>query len=262
MRVTVDRSDPAVHRVRLEPGEGGGIRLDAAGVAALDAAVTDAEANDDCRVIVLEGTGGIFCEGMDLQAVVDGAPDAAGHVHAFASLLGRLRRSPRPVVAVVDGAALGGGVGLAAVADLVVATARATFALPEVILGLLPAVVLPVLHERLGPRRARWLALTSGVDARRALDLGLADHLVEDPALLERALRPILRHLLRACPEAVAGLKALGDAVSASEPDRALRLGADCTAALVSDPERVAAIRAFLQGEPAPWWRSLRRRNE
>lgn len=262
MRVAVDRGDPAVHRVRLAPGEGGHIRLDAAGVAALEAAVAGAEASDECRVLVLEGTDGTFCEGMDLQAVADGAPDAAQHVHAFASLLGRLRRSPRPVVAVVDGAALGGGVGLAAVADVVVATAQATFALPEVALGLVPAVILPILHERLGPRRARWLALTSGVDGRRAVELGLADHLVEDPALLERALRPILRHLLRACPEAVAGLKALGDAVAAHDPDRGLHLGADHTAALVGDPERVAALRAFLEGEPAPWWRTLRGRNE
>ena len=262
MRVAVDRGDPAVHRIRLAPGEAGGIRLDPTGVAALDAAVAEAEAGDECRAVVLEGTDGVFCEGLDLRAVVDGVPDAAGHVHAFAALLGRLRRSPRPVVAVVDGAALGGGVGLAAAADLVVATARATFALPEVALGLVPAVVLPVLHERLGPRRARWLALTSGIDARRAVELGLADTLVEDPALLERTLRPILRHLLRARPEAVAALKTLGDAVSAHKPDRALQLGADHTAALVSDPERVAAIRAFLEGEPAPWWRSLRGRNE
>lgn len=262
MRVAVDSSDPAVRRIRLAPGDDGGIRLDAAGVAALDAAVAEAEAGDECRAVVLEGTGGVFCEGLDLQAVANGAPELAGHVQAFASLLGRIRRSPRPVVAVVDGVAAGGGVGLAAAADLVVATARATFALPEVILGLVPAVVLPVLHERLGPRRARWLALTSGVDGRRAVALGLADELVEDPALVERALRPMLRHLLRACPAAVAGLKAHGDAVSASAPDRALGLGAEHTAALLGDPERVAAIRAFLEGEPAPWWRSLRGRSE
>lgn len=254
MRVDHEATHPAIWRIRLHPGDSGAARLDAEGVIALMAAVGAAEASPECRVIVLEGTGGSFCLGMDLDAVMVDPADAVKHVHTFARCLGRLRSSPKAVVAVVDGPAAGGGVGLAAAADLVVATARATFALPEVILGLLPAVVLPVLLTRLTPQKARWLALSGGIDARQALALGLVDHLVEDAAQVERALRPILKHLLHTCPECVAGLKAYGDEIAHLPLDAALLRGAERTAAMVQEPGRIAVFQAFLRGESTPPW--------
>jgi enoyl-CoA hydratase/carnithine racemase len=254
MHVDLDSTHPAIWRIRLQADEAEAIRLDAEGVTALMAAVEAAETSATCRVMVLEGTGGSFCMGMDLKAVMAEPAGAVAHIHTFARCLGRLRSSSKAVVAVVDGTAAGGGVGLAAAADLVVATARATFALPEAILGLLPAVVLPVLRERLSLQKVRWLTLTSGIDAHRAMDLGLVDHLVEDPTQVEHELRPIFKHLLRTCPESVAGLKRLGDEYVGLTLDEALLRGADHTAAMVQDPARIAVLQAFLRGEATPPW--------
>jgi len=254
MRVEHEETHPAIWRIRLHPGEAGAVRLDAAGVTELMDRVAAADASPECRVIVLEGTGGCFCMGMDLDAVMVDPADAVKHVHTFARCLGRLRSSPKAVVAVVDGAAAGGGVGLAAAADIVVATTRATFALPEAILGLLPAVVMPLLLMRLTPQKARWLALSGGIDARQALTLGLVDHLVEDPTQVERALRPILKHLLHTCPECVAGLKTLGDEIAGLPLDAALAQGAERTAAMILEPGRIAVFQAFLRGEAMPPW--------
>src|SRR5215471_8173568 len=110
--------------------------------------------------LILGGTGE-FCRGLDLASVLDrprGEP--ARMLRAFADLLEKLTSAPVPIVAVVDGAALGGGAGLAAVADFVVATPRARFALPEMLFGLVPAVVFPYVARRVGYARARRLALS------------------------------------------------------------------------------------------------------
>jgi len=131
--------------------------------------------------LILGGTGE-FCRGLDLASVLDrprGEP--AGMLRAFAALLENLTSAPVPIVAVVDGPALGGGTGLAAVADLVVATPRARFALPEVLFGLIPAVVFPYVARRVGLARARAMALSgAALDAREALGIGLVDQVADD----------------------------------------------------------------------------------
>lgn len=156
------------------------------------------------RIVTLEGTDGAFCEGLELVAGVD--VDLA----AFAELLEAIARAPRPVVALVDGPALGGGCALAAAADVVLASERATFGLPEVLWGLIPAVALPVVARRIGIARARLLALGApALDAAEALRWGLVDAVVPDGDALEPAFARLSRQLRRADPDAQAATKAL-----------------------------------------------------
>jgi len=200
-------------------------------------------AKPEARLVTLEGEGDAFCEG--------GALDDRGEPRPrrFAALLAALERDPRPVIALVDGAAMGAGVGLAAAADLVLATRRASFGLPETLLGLIPAMVFPVLARRLGVPRARRLALgAEPMSAEEAHRCGLVDELTDD---LAASLQRHARRLSRMDPLAVAIMKRLvADHFAAPpgyEEDAAAKL-----LALMAREETRARIRRFLAGE-APW---------
>jgi enoyl-CoA hydratase/carnithine racemase len=144
-------------------------------------------AEPDARLVLIEGVAGSFCEGLDLTILTSHRNGAAApfsseqFLKQFANLLIALERTPRPVLALVDGPALGGGVGLAAVADLVLASPQASFALPETLVGLIPAMVFPYIARRIGMPRARLLALGGEpLSADKALQWGLVDEIVED----------------------------------------------------------------------------------
>lgn len=219
-----------------------------------EALLAQAARDKTCRVLVLEGHDGRFCRGMDLAEVMREKGDVAGGVRHYAICLRLLRQSRQAVVAVVDGAALGGGLGLAAAADVLIATERATFGLPEALVGLLPAMVLPLLCERMPAQKVRRLALAALCwDAATALRLGLVDHVVADGEAAEKALRHELRQMLRLEPKAVAELQRFTLRVSTLAPDEGINVGADVTAEAVDDKRVLAGIRAFLDGEPASW---------
>jgi enoyl-CoA hydratase/carnithine racemase len=197
----------------------------------------------EARLVALAGEPDVFCEGGALDDPEEPRP------RRFAALLAALERDPRPVIALVDGAAMGAGVGLAAAADLVLATPRARFALPETLLGLIPAMVFPVLARRLGVPRARALALggepLSAQDAHRC---GLVDEVTED---LEAALLRHARRLSRMDPQALALVKGL---VAGSYPTPA-GYEEPAAAALLDQmrrPETQERIRRFLAGD-TPW---------
>ncbi len=259
MRFECDRSGGPVWRVRIQPGEARQAVIDRDGVILLAGLLDDAERSDACRVLVLEGQEGSFCQGMDLSYLVAHPEvDVSGEIQELALCLDRIRRLPQVVIAAVDGSVTGGGVGLAAAADLVVATARSTFGLPEVVLGLLPAIVMPVLLERMTCQQARLLALSGGVDASRAEAMGLVDHLVEEPRRLERKVRALIKHALRCNPEAVSGLKDLLVRLGPLSRREGLEMGASVTARLVSNPGKMVQISRFLQGEPLEWFARYR----
>lgn len=264
MRTVCERTDAPIWRLRLEPDrDGGEIVLSAAGLERLLALCAAAAAEGSpCRALVLEGADGRFCRGMDLDALGERPAEHAGAgVEQYASCLRALRDCPRPLIALVDGDVAAGGVGLAAVADVLVATRRSTFALPEVVLGLVPAMVFPVLCERMAPQRARRLALLGqALAADEAQRLGLVDEVVADAEALEGALTRLARQLLRVQPAAVARLKRLARDVAARPFDEGLAAGAACTAALLAEPGTVAQVRAFLDGEPLPWFARYRPR--
>lgn len=255
MRLECDRASETVWRVTIGPGEADRAVIDRDGVILLSGLLDDAETSESCRVLVIEGQEGAFCQGMDLSYLVAHPDeDVSAEAHDYARCLDRMRRLRQVVIAAVDGVTNGGGVGLAAAADFLVATARSSFGLPEVVLGLVPAIVMPVLLERMPLQQARLLALSGSVDARRAASMGLVDHVVEEPERLERKVRALIKHALRCEPGAVLGLKALLVEIAGLPRKEALERGADMTTRLISDSNRLAPIARFQQGEPLPWF--------
>ncbi len=171
----------------------------------LHEALSEAARQPECRVLVIEGMPGVFCTGSDLTDPSARAEDVERGARRYFDLLRQLTEIPKPVVAAVDGTAQAGGIGLVAAADIVIATAASTFRLPEILLGMIPACVLPFLSRRIGAQAAFRLALTAQeLTAGEAATLQLADQVVED---LPNALRRIILRLERLPLEAVASLK-------------------------------------------------------
>jgi enoyl-CoA hydratase len=147
--------------------------------------------DEGVRAIVLTGAGEkAFCAGGDLTAMAGDGP-YGGHLarRRYLEVLEALREAGKPVVAAVNGAALGGGFGLVLACDLAVAADTATFGTPEVKVGLFPMMVAALLTRHVGPKRAMELALTGErIDAGRALELGLVNRVVPAGELASAAL--------------------------------------------------------------------------
>lgn len=185
--------------------------------AALVARITETLAGlaDDAavRAIVLTGAGDVFCAGADIGEMrASGAATPAQNeadARRFAGMLAALERQPQPTVALVNGAALGGAVGLVACCDIVLASQNARFALSEVRLGLVPAMISPYVLRAIGERQARRYALTGeSMDARRAAAAGLV-HEVADAAGLPALAAGVLEALLASAPGAQREIKRL-----------------------------------------------------
>ena len=214
--------------------------------AELEAAISDGNA----RVVVLHGSAdNVFCQGLDLAGVRAELDDAEIILRAFAECLVSLRLSTKPTVAAVDGATLGGGVGIASACDVVIATSRSVFGLPELLLGLAPLLIWPLVLERVPPQKARLLALkAASVPAAHAGELGLVDSVVE-PDALNRAVNAWTRRLSRADADAVGALKR-----HMAQNLRAIVLeGAAITTARLGTPGVQSMLRALEIGETAPW---------
>lgn len=245
----------AIPRITVPPA------LDLEGATAFACAVESAAQDPACRVIRIEGTPGEFCRGLDFQSLVsegnEGAAEAG--MRAFLRCLRAIRTAGRPVIAVVDGPALGGGLGIAAACDVGVATAQATFGLPEMLFGLIPAAILPVILERIPAQKARLWAMTSrSRTAQEALAIGLVDTLVAartagQPDPLVAAVRKWERELSRASPDAVRTLKRFTSEINTPTLLEAIERGADETGRTLAGGTVAEGIRRFLAGESAPW---------
>ncbi len=195
------------------------------------------------RVVVLAARGKSFSAGADLRWMRRMAAYSREENLVDARSLARLMRTldelPKPTVAVVQGPAYGGGVGLIACCDVALASPRATFCLSEVRLGIVPAVISPYFVAAIGPRAARRYMLTAETfDAEEARRLGLV-HEVVDPAALWPAAERVLEALLRNGPQALGAAKALVARVARSPLDDAL---------VAHTAERIASIRASDEG--------------
>ena len=174
--------------------------------------------NDAVRALVLRGSAGFFCAGGNvgnfqsrLQANADEGEDpVVSRNRAFGHLLQALTALPMPVLAVVEGAAMGGGMGLACCADIVLATDDARFALSETGLGLIPAQIAPFVQARVGRRVALRLGLSGErVSGALAQQLGLVDALAADSTALDALQAQWLNRILACGPQANRSLKAL-----------------------------------------------------
>jgi methylglutaconyl-CoA hydratase len=213
----------------------------------------------DTRVAVLRGEGKVFCAGADLgwmsKMVAYSADENIRDARAAARMFGALDRLPLPLIGRIHGAALGGGAGLAAVCDIVVATDDAVFGFTEAKLGIVPAVISPFTVARIGQAAARELFLTAArFSAARAREIGLV-HRVVPAADLDTAVEAIVAELLTSAPGAIAGAKTLIAAVADKDPISVSDLTAETIARHRVSSEGQEGMRAFLEKRPAPWTR-------
>ena len=187
-------------------------------VAELAHVFIQAAQNDKVRALVLRGSAGFFCAGGNVgnfQSRLEATDHSEGDPvvnrnRAFGHLLQALTALPMPVLAVVEGAAMGGGMGLACCADIVLATEDARFALSETGLGLIPAQIAPFVQARVGRRVALRLGLSGErVSGTLAQSLGLVDALAADSEALDALQAQWISRILACGPQANRSLKAL-----------------------------------------------------
>jgi len=209
------------------------------------------------RVAILQGAGPVFSAGADLAWLSQTAAFSHDENVRDARALGRmfetLNAVPVPLVGRIQGAALGGGVGLAAVCDIVVAADTAVFGFTEVKLGIVPAVISPFAVAKIGPSAARELFLTGArFSADRAKAIGLV-HAVALETDLDTAIDAYVRELLSSGPLAVAGAKALVARIAGRTPAEAAEMTADTIARHRVSVEGQEGMRAFLEKRKPRW---------
>lgn len=228
-------------------------------IAEITAGLRQLEADPEVRVVVLSATGKSFCAGADLNWMKRAAAYTPEQNLDDARKLGELLRTlnelAKPTVGRIQGPAYGGGVGLVAACDVAVATYDALFALTEVKLGLVPAVISPYVVTALGERQARRYMLSAErFSAAEAYRLGLVHEIVPDEAQLDEALGEIVDGLLKNSPQAQAACKELVRAVSNRAVDAALieDTAQRITRARASSEGR-EGIAAFLEKRKPAW---------
>jgi isohexenylglutaconyl-CoA hydratase len=216
----------------------------------------------DVRAVVLRGAGDVFCAGGDVKDMRTtlAVPEDQRQAHVrdyslgFARLLGEVDAAPQVVIAAIEGAALGGGFGLVAVADVAIATDSAWFALPEVTLGLLPAQIGPYVVRRIGLSATRRLGLTGRrFDAREAQRYGLVHEVVSTSKELSAAIDATVRDVLRCAPGAVAATKELLAACACAEPESLAERAATAFAEALLGPEGREGTRARVEKRRPSW---------
>jgi methylglutaconyl-CoA hydratase len=232
--------------------------FDEAMIGELDAAFAQLEADSAVRVIVLAGEGRHFSAGADLQwmqrASEAGLEWNLADARRFAGLLARIERCAKPTVARVQGAALGGGVGLTCVCDIALAADNASFSVSEAKFGILPSVIGPYVTNAVGKRQARRLALTTErIGAAEALALGLVTKVVGLDAL-DAAVDDAVGSLLAGGPGAQREIKALfAQLHEGPVTDAVVELTAQTIARVRGTEEAREGFAAFLSKRPAAW---------
>jgi methylglutaconyl-CoA hydratase len=254
-RISVRRDGPIEHVVLNRPEVRNAI--DDETVREMTWWAASAAADTALRAVVLSGAGSVFCAGADAgwmsrvaqYTETQNIEDA----HEMGRLFLALERLPRPLIARVHGAALGGGAGFCAVCDIVVAADDAVFGFPEVKLGIIPAVISPFVLAKIGRSAARELFLTGQrFTAARAREIGLV-HAVVPTAELDATVEGYLRELATAAPGAVAAAKALISEVARRGPGEATTLTCEAIARRRVSEEGQEGLRAFLEKRKPSW---------
>lgn len=224
----------------------------------VDALATPGEA----VVLVLTGEGKSFCSGMDLKAVLAPSPPPKGEaareplpeggvkdglalLSSLAELTIKLRCLPLLTVARVNGAAIGGGCGLACVCDFALTHADSKMGFPEVDMGVCPAVVAPWVVRKIGAGRARQILLMGGLmSGQEAFERGLVNQVVPAAADLDAAVDQLAQRLARGGPHALRATKGLLNELDGSLDGAMVRRGAELSADVLAMPEAQERLRA------------------
>lgn len=226
-------------------------------IAELTAVFQAVASQNDVRVVVLTGNGRSFCAGADLSFMraaadytfAENVQDGEG----IFELMLMIEQCPRPVIGRVNGAAIGGGVGLVSSCDIVVAVERAKFGFSETRLGIVPAVISPFVLGKIGANNARELFLTGErFDAAKAKQIGLVNYVVAEDEL-ETAVSERVYQLLQAAPGAQSAAKTLIRKV-ANQPKAEMRsYTSELIAKLRASDEGREGMSSFLE-KRKPWW--------
>lgn len=232
--------------------------FDEAMIAELDSVFAQLADDASVRVIVLAGDGRHFSAGADLQWMQRASTASIEwnlqDARRFAAMLARIENCPKPTLARIQGAALGGGVGLACACDIAIASENASFAVSEARFGILPSVIGPYLVNAVGKRQARRLALTtSRIKAAEALGIGLVQQVAASEAL-DATLDATVADLLDGGPNAQREIKQLYAqfAVGAITPE-VRELTAQTISRVRGSAEAREGFAAFLDKRPANW---------
>ena len=222
------------------------------------------EIRDDTeiRALVLRGAGGHFCAGGDIKDMAGARSQAAKSDEdpffalnrAFGHLLSEAERAPQTLVAVLEGAVMGGGFGLACVSDIALSHGDAKFGLPETSLGITPAQIAPFVVRRIGLTQTRRLALTGHrFDGTEALRLGLVHECVASAEALDQALNTTLERIRHCAPIASRMTKDLLLRVGNEPLDKLLDKAAQDFSAAIQGDEGQEGTMAFVQKRKPKW---------
>ncbi|MDF1545233.1 MAG: enoyl-CoA hydratase-related protein [bacterium] len=215
------------------------------------------EKDDDLRVVVLTGQGKSFCAGADLnwmRAVVDQSFEQnLAESNRLADLFYKIYSFKRPVVGMINGAAIGGGTGFVAVCDISIAARSAKFSFSEVKIGVVPACIGPYVIKKMGEGKARELFITGErMKADRAFEVGLVNKVVDDDQL-ETEVDTLVKTILSSGPEAVAMAKRLVSEVPLMSSDEFKPFTAEMIAKLRLSDEGQEGMDAFLNKRKPSW---------
>lgn len=212
----------------------------------------------DLRVAVLRGAGKSFSAGADIEWMRRtkdySQSENEADAREMAMMFRAIRECPLPTIARVHGAAIGGGAGLVATCDIAIASTRAVFSFSEVRLGLIPAVISPLVIERIGVTAARRFMLTgTRFEARTAAEIGLVAEVVEDQAQLDERVNATVQELLKCGPGAIAACKELISYVACRPPADVVDEVARRIATLRVSPEGQMGLSSFLEKRLPAW---------
>ncbi|GAB5413613.1 MAG: isohexenylglutaconyl-CoA hydratase [Congregibacter sp.] len=226
--------------------------------------VLEAIPKTDFRFVVLRGKGGVFCAGGDLKMfrTVFQAGTSREDIVRFNADFGRtmaaIRQLPQLFIVVIEGAAMAGGLGIACLADVVITTADARFALTEVTLGIPPAQITPVVVRRIGASQARRLLLTAQrFDGEEAFRLGFVHFVEPDAEALEARLSCVLHDAHRGAPGAIALTKQILDANESLSGGEMVQFAAERFADAMLGEEAREGMQAFAEKRATSWTQSL-----
>lgn len=219
-----------------------------------------AHEDSSLRVVILCGAGKVFSAGADAAWMAKMASyshdDNVKDARAAAEMFLAINTVPAIVIGRIHGAALGGGSGLAAVCDIVIAESDAIFGFTETKLGILPAMISPYVLQKIGASAARELFLTGRrFDANKAKEIGLV-HEVVAAAELDAAVERYVAEALSAAPTAVARAKGLIPRVLGQQPGDVIGITAEAIASQRVAPEGQEGLKAFLEKRQPAWTRN------
>jgi methylglutaconyl-CoA hydratase len=256
--VRVDRQGPVAHVTLSRPEVRNAFNAELIGDLHDAFASLAGEPPETLRAVVLAGDGPVFCAGADVAwmraSLALSIEDNQADARRMAEMLDVVDACPVPVIARVHGAALGGGMGLCAVADVVLAAADAVFGFTETRLGILPAVISPFVLARIGEGHARALFPTGErFDAPRAWRIGLVHEVLADLAALDARVDAVIADLLAAGPTAARAAKAVIRDQRGLDPDARRSLTVGAIARQRVSPEGQEGLTAFLDKGPPSW---------